>query len=80
MEQGQRFRQREGLKERSAVVDTVESSIYRAQWTEGFSCINYRRWELLPPSVGYKEAPLISVYKLDSYRILKVVIQEKSPE
>lgn len=35
VEQGQRFRQREGLKERSAVVDTVKCSIYRAQWTEG---------------------------------------------
>lgn len=42
MEQRQRFRQREGLKERSAVVDTVEDGIYRAQWTEGFSHISYR--------------------------------------
>lgn len=68
MEQGQRFRQREGLKERSAVVDTVESSIYRAQWTEGFSCINYRRWELSRPSVGSEEAS----FKRNHHKNLKV--------
>lgn len=33
VEQRQRFRQREGLKERSAVGGTVECSIYRTQWT-----------------------------------------------
>lgn len=37
VEQRQRFRQREGLKERSAVADAVEHAIYRAQWTEGCS-------------------------------------------
>lgn len=44
MEQRQRFRQREGLKERSAVVDTVEHGIYEGggeQWTEGGSHISY---------------------------------------
>lgn len=37
VEQRQRFRQREGRKERSAVGDTVEHGIYRAQCTEGCS-------------------------------------------
>lgn len=48
VEQRQRFRQREGLKERSAVADTVEHGIYREQWTEGGSHINYRGSKLSP--------------------------------
>lgn len=65
VEQGQRFRQREGLKERSAVGDTVEGSIYRAQWTEGFSRISYRGWERSASAVGYEVAPFVSLaYKL----------------
>lgn len=42
VEQRQRFRQRERLKERSAVADAVQNAIYRAQWTECRSHINYR--------------------------------------
>lgn len=52
VEQGQRFRQRQGLKERSAVVDTVERCIYRAQWTEGFSRTSYTGWQRSAPTGG----------------------------
>lgn len=61
MEQGQRFRQREGLKERSAVVGTVERCIYGAQWTEGFSRISYRGWERGAPAAGREGAPFVPI-------------------
>lgn len=51
VEQGQRFRQREGLKERSAVVDTVERRIYGAQWTVLLRCLF-----LLPTSSGLQDS------------------------